>query len=54
MSLLYCLGSHDRSIRVWLRSREMLNVEEEMELEREAEYEQEQVSLSIHSRLGVS
>eukprot|EP00045_Choanoeca_perplexa_P011851 m.127069 g.127069 ORF g.127069 m.127069 type:complete len:887 (+) comp15791_c0_seq6:95-2755(+) len=39
---VFVTGSHDRSIRVWLRSREMLNVEEEMELEREAEYEQEQ------------
>ena len=36
-------GSHDRSIRVWNRSQEMLNVEEEAEMEREVLHEEEQV-----------
>eukprot|EP00730_Choanoeca_flexa_P002941 TRINITY_DN11236_c0_g1_i1.p1 TRINITY_DN11236_c0_g1~~TRINITY_DN11236_c0_g1_i1.p1 ORF type:complete len:887 (+),score=245.99 TRINITY_DN11236_c0_g1_i1:1629-4289(+) len=39
---VFVTGSHDRSVRVWLRSREMLNVDEELELERDAEYEREQ------------
>lgn len=35
-------GSHDKSIRTWVRTREMLNVEEEASLAREQEYDREQ------------
>lgn len=38
---IFRLGSQDKSFRVWVRTREMLNLEEELELEREAEYEKE-------------
>jgi len=39
---LFVTGSHDRSLRLWERTREMLNPEEEREMEREHAYEQEQ------------
>ncbi len=39
---MFVTGSHDRSLRVWERTREMMNPDEEREAEREQAYEQQQ------------
>lgn len=36
-----CVGGHDRSIRVWERSEDLVFIEEEKERELEAQYEKE-------------
>ena len=43
-------AGHDRSVRVWQRSQEMLNLEEEREIEREAEADKAQAEEEVGGR----